>query len=153
MPGHPAPFVPVCRLTRRAFVSGAVGAIVVGCSRASKWETKRVAVEDGIVQIDTRDYPELVTPGGMVALTPETSRRPVLVMRIEHGQFRVMSLRCPHLGCTVRWDNEEQLLRCPCHGSRFRDDGSLVRGPAKTGLEILESRTIGTRVEFRAPEA
>jgi cytochrome b6-f complex iron-sulfur subunit len=61
----------------------------------------------------------------------------------------VLSSRCTHLGCTVRWDNEEQLLRCPCHGSRFSDDGKVVKGPAERPLAQHESQAWGTMLRIR----
>lgn len=45
------------------------------------------------------------------------------------------SLVCPHLGCLV--EQGEDGFACPCHGSRFNDDGSLARGPAAEGLRQL----------------
>jgi Rieske Fe-S protein len=53
----------------------------------------------------------------------------------------------------LRWDSEEQILRCPCHGSRFDDTGQVVGGPAKEDLEVLESQSSGTRVQFRLPRS
>ncbi|MCA9653494.1 MAG: Rieske 2Fe-2S domain-containing protein [Myxococcales bacterium] len=144
-PSHP--------LARRSFVGGSVGLVLVGCAgSAKKWEPTPVPVVDGMVELELRDYPELVMPGGMVALQPAGARRPVLVQRLEANQVRVLSLRCPHLGCTVRWDNDEQVLRCPCHGSRFDDRGSVLEGPAKQALTVLGSELEGTVVRFEFHE-
>jgi len=60
----------------------------------------------------------------------------------------VLSLRCSHFGCTVRWDNEEQVLRCPCHGSRFDDRGAVLKGPAKKSLPVYRSELSGTMISF-----
>ena len=137
-------------VTRRMMLGATAGLVLVGCSKSTKkWETKKVESNSGVVEIDTKDYPELATPGGMLAMKPSDAKRPVLVMRIEHNQFRVMSLKCPHLGCTVRWDNEEQLLRCPCHGSRFKDNGEVSKGPAKNSLTQYPAETAGTRLRFK----
>lgn len=43
--------------------------------------------------------------------------------------------RCPHLGCALRWNNEEHTWDCPCHGSRFREDGKLIDNPATGDLK------------------
>ncbi len=47
-------------------------------------------------------------------------------------KFHVISAICTHLGCTVQWRGSE--FDCPCHGSRFRPDGSVISGPAPKPL-------------------
>ncbi|MBQ7344975.1 MAG: FAD-dependent oxidoreductase [Oscillospiraceae bacterium] len=42
--------------------------------------------------------------------------------------------RCPHLGCALKWDPQERTWDCPCHGSRFAEDGKLLDGPATKDL-------------------
>lgn len=51
------------------------------------------------------------------------------------GQVHRLSAICPHLGCVVGWNAADQTWDCPCHGSRFHSDGSLLAGPAEKGLE------------------
>jgi glycine/D-amino acid oxidase-like deaminating enzyme len=43
--------------------------------------------------------------------------------------------RCPHLGCALKWNAEEQSWDCPCHGSRFSADGRLLDNPALKPLD------------------
>ena len=43
--------------------------------------------------------------------------------------------RCPHMGCGLKWNKEERSWDCPCHGSRFGEDGGVVDGPATGDLE------------------
>ena len=38
--------------------------------------------------------------------------------------------RCPHLGCALKYNRAEHTWDCPCHGSRFREDGKLINNPA-----------------------
>ena len=38
--------------------------------------------------------------------------------------------RCPHLGCALKYNRAEHSWDCPCHGSRFAEDGSLIDNPA-----------------------
>ncbi len=42
----------------------------------------------------------------------------------------VTKKRCPHLGCALKWNNVEHSWDCPCHGSRFDEDGRLLDNPA-----------------------
>lgn len=39
--------------------------------------------------------------------------------------------RCPHLGCRLKWNRYEKTWDCPCHGSRFREDGTILDNPAQ----------------------
>ncbi len=38
--------------------------------------------------------------------------------------------RCPHLGCALKWNKLEHTWDCPCHGSRFEENGKLIDNPA-----------------------
>ena len=42
--------------------------------------------------------------------------------------------RCSHMGCELVWNPEEKSWDCPCHGSRFTEDGEVLDNPAKRGL-------------------
>lgn len=39
---------------------------------------------------------------------------------------------CPHMGCRLEWNPDEETYDCPCHGSRFDTEGRLLDGPAQT---------------------
>jgi len=60
---------------------------------------------------------------------------PLAVSRDEHGELTAVSASCTHLGCLVHWNDAEKTWDCPCHGSRFNCDGSIIAGPAETPLE------------------
>lgn len=42
--------------------------------------------------------------------------------------------RCPHMGCELKWNPEEESWDCPCHGSRFTEGGEILDNPAKRDL-------------------
>ncbi|TVT20245.1 FAD-dependent oxidoreductase [Amycolatopsis acidiphila] len=54
--------------------------------------------------------------------------------RAADGNLRSVSARCTHLGCLVAFNNAEKTWDCPCHGSRFGTDGSVIQGPATKAL-------------------
>lgn len=60
------------------------------------------------------------------------------VFRDENGSLHAVSLRCTHLGCLVHFNAAERSWDCPCHGSRFDVDGSVLEGPAMHPLERRE---------------
>ena len=43
--------------------------------------------------------------------------------------------RCPHMGCQLEWNPDEQSWDCPCHGSRFDRDGRCIDNPAQSDLD------------------
>lgn len=43
--------------------------------------------------------------------------------------------RCPHLGCALKWNKQERTWDCPCHGSRFDEEGKLIDNPATGDLK------------------
>lgn len=44
--------------------------------------------------------------------------------------------RCPHLGCALKWNKNEHSWDCPCHGSRFSENGKLLENPSNNDLNI-----------------
>lgn len=44
--------------------------------------------------------------------------------------------RCPHMGCALCWNSLEHSWDCPCHGSRFSEDGSVLDNPATQDAKL-----------------
>ncbi len=64
------------------------------------------------------------------------SRRMLRPQLAVNGWEAVLSLltptvpRCPHMGCALKYNRSEHSWDCPCHGSRFGEDGTLLDNPA-----------------------
>jgi cytochrome b6-f complex iron-sulfur subunit len=67
--------------------------------------------------------------------------RAVAIYREESGVYAISTV-CTHLGCIVKATDSG--FDCPCHGSKFTKEGSVLKGPAPKGLPWLEvKRTAG----------
>lgn len=60
---------------------------------------------------------------------------PVIINNTKKG-IEVYSARCTHLGCMINHIENDRLI-CPCHGSEYLPDGSVVKGPSKKPLNKL----------------
>lgn len=70
-----------------------------------------------------RDFP----PGSVTFLED----RRLFVFNGPDGFFTISSV-CTHLGCNVK--RGASSFECPCHGSRFDENGRVLQGPAPTAL-------------------
>lgn len=64
--------------------------------------------------------------------------RPQLAVNALESTRNLLTLRtprCPHLGCALKWNPHERSWDCPCHGSRFSEEGKRLDGPATGDLE------------------
>ncbi|TMG64088.1 MAG: Rieske 2Fe-2S domain-containing protein [Chloroflexi bacterium] len=53
------------------------------------------------------------------------------------GKVDVLAINCSHLGCSVALNDAAKTFDCPCHGSRFHLDGTVLHGPAAYPLSHL----------------
>jgi nitrite reductase/ring-hydroxylating ferredoxin subunit len=45
------------------------------------------------------------------------------------ADFIALSSTCPHLGCQVRWEGQNNRYFCPCHNGTFDTEGKATGGP------------------------
>jgi cytochrome b6-f complex iron-sulfur subunit len=70
------------------------------------------------------------------SVTPFENGRFYLV-RLDDGGMLALYYRCSHLGCTVPYEPETGLFVCPCHGSKFTEDGDVLNEPAPRPLDMF----------------
>lgn len=86
---------------------------------------------DRISRADYETLAEVPVGGaGIVQLLEER----VAVYKDEAGETHAVASACTHLGCQVAWNEAEMSWDCPCHGSRFAPDGTVLHGPATKPL-------------------
>ena len=64
------------------------------------------------------------------ALILKIDGRNLAAFRDEKGNVHAVSAVCSHMGCLVGWNENDRTWDCPCHGSRFELDGTVLHGPA-----------------------
>ena len=71
-------------------------------------------------------YEELFCPSRSV-FRPQLAAN---VLSSTVGLLTPTAPRCPHMGCALKYNAQEHSWDCPCHGSRFGEDGELLDNPA-----------------------
>jgi menaquinol-cytochrome c reductase iron-sulfur subunit len=71
------------------------------------------------------------------------SEKAVYVVQDQRGKLKVLSPICPHLGCSVAWDDGSNHFVCPCHGGTFAGDGTRISGPPPRSMDELETKVEG----------
>ncbi len=60
------------------------------------------------------------------------------VFKDENGKEHSISCRCPHLGCELKWNGDDEVWECPCHGSRLSVSGEILTEPAQKSVKKFE---------------
>lgn len=55
----------------------------------------------------------------------------------EVEDFIALSSVCPHLGCQVHWEGQNNRFFCPCHSGAFDPEGNPIAGPVKEANQSL----------------
>ena len=72
-----------------------------------------------------------LTPGGAsVSITQQGKANTA-------DAFVALSSTCPHLGCQVNWEAQNERFFCPCHNGVFNPEGVATSGPpAEAGQSL-----------------
>jgi cytochrome b6-f complex iron-sulfur subunit len=146
------------RMTFRWIGWGAIGAILgqwtLGFIFGFFWPQK-VGAFGGIVNAATVDELKV----GQVKMIREGK---FYLTRVPEGFF-ALYWKCPHLGCTVPWKENDPVMggppssgdtsfadkgrfNCPCHGSLYNRYGQIVQGPAPRPMDRFGVRIDGNKV-------
>jgi Rieske Fe-S protein len=79
---------------------------------------------------------------------------PIAVTRLSETAVLAVSRVCTHEGCTVNLPTRSGgTLDCPCHGSRFQTNGTVVNGPAARALGSFPTEIQGGEVVITLPQS
>lgn len=104
--------------------------------RKNAWVPVATIEELPVDEPKSLDYTMAVKDGWQ----EKQATKAVWAVKQTDGQVKVYSPICPHLGCGFRWDQQDHLFKCPCHGSVFAIDGTVKAGPAPRPLDTLPSK-------------
>lgn len=143
-------------MNRRKFINwfgfGAISTCPIGaiasCSKNPTAKTSASTVSGSAVKLSPGQFIKVgkvsqlkqekrlsIKDGDLAVLVTLNKDTPVALNRI-----------CPHKACAVDIKADSNLLFCPCHGSTFKPDGTLLRGPAAESLEKYEAKVEGDAV-------
>jgi Rieske Fe-S protein len=71
---------------------------------------------------------------------PEAEVGSVYLSRNAEEGVVCFNSRCPHLGCTVKYEAEKQHFVCPCHESAFSLDGKRTNNVPPRDMDPLETK-------------
>jgi len=111
-------------------------------------------LKEGVVKVRISDFPALQEDWGSVRLGinpvrpdvepfPDGAFYPFLINRDDAGNFYVVDCECRHASCVVPTygiDPQDPFqmqrgIRCPCHGSLYDIDGTVLEGPTLSPLD------------------
>ncbi len=100
--------------------------------------------QQGELLIRVAQFPQLTKVGGGFIGTADGMIDPLAIVREQENSFRAVRALCTHMTCILRFNELDATLDCPCHGSSFELDGTVVAGPARQPLHVLPTRFDGT---------
>jgi len=89
-----------------------------------------------LVMGNNNEYEELFSPSRKLS-------HPKLFTNIIESTVNLLTPtvpRCPHLGCALKWNSAEKSWDCPCHGSRFNEEGKLLDNPATDDIKNFKKK-------------
>lgn len=144
----------MARMSRRTFLSRATGTMVGGIGTLMGIPTIAYLVSPakargglGVESIPLG--PVTKVPMGQPTLfkaaierktgwVTQTEELALYVLTEDGRDFIAMSNVCTHLGCRIRWVDDEEQFFCPCHAAVFSKDGKVVSGPPPRALDRFE---------------
>jgi nitrite reductase/ring-hydroxylating ferredoxin subunit/uncharacterized membrane protein len=103
------------------------------------------------------EWTAVLTEGELAESTLQHAKAGDLdVLLVRHsGRIYAMDDRCSHRGCSLHEGklNDDETVTCPCHGSTFRLDGSIVKGPATAPQPGFMVRSEAGKIEIRRADA
>lgn len=80
------------------------------------------------------------------SITLRFGRYPAIVINTTAG-LRAYSAVCTHFACIVKWDESQNVIKCPCHDGFFDPlTGDVISGPPPTPLEPINVEVVDGQI-------
>jgi len=129
---------------RRNFLGKIVGGIGAAVAVSTLYPVIKYIIPPTIT---SKSVNELVV--GKASEVPEKSgkifqfNKDKVIVVNDNGKLTACSAVCTHLGCLVHWDNDKNILSCPCHGARYKQTGEIISGPQPLPLPVFKAKIVG----------
>ena len=70
---------------------------------------------------------------------PDRQVGSVFLSRDSAGNVKCFSCVCPHLGCTINYEEKAKSFLCPCHASSFKLDGERTNQIPPRSMDPLDA--------------
>lgn len=124
-------------LSRRSFLKmgmGALGALAALEIGGAGFMFLRARSQEG-------ELGEVITAGEVDSFpagsVTEFAGAQFFLVRAPDGGFLALHSRCPHLGCIVTWEPDQDQFLCPCHASAFDRYGDFESPPVPRALDTF----------------
>jgi cytochrome b6-f complex iron-sulfur subunit len=112
------------------------------------WPPKQASAAGG-TRVDVAAPQDLPVGKGEVY---SVNNKPVLVIHTPDG-YKAFSAICTHLGCIVFWNEQREVIACPCHEAYFSTNGAVISGPPTAPLEEYRVQIEGGRIYVEGGKA
>jgi glycine/D-amino acid oxidase-like deaminating enzyme/nitrite reductase/ring-hydroxylating ferredoxin subunit len=126
--GRDNAFAPIVKATRFQPLRGAKGMVEESVT------VVKSLIKDYVTDRKTIPLSQLSAGEGAIV---EFEKETLAAYKDPTGALFAVSPVCTHMKCKVHWNSVETSWDCPCHGSRFAPDGTVIEGPA---IEPLQRR-------------
>jgi cytochrome b6-f complex iron-sulfur subunit len=132
-------------ISRRGFICAglatATGVVISGNTAEAAGAIK--VLRDGRVEVNLSKFKALGKIGGAI-LVGNVKEIPTALVRTGKSSYQALDLRCTHQGVPSKLVSGT--FRCPAHGSEFTKTGAVKIGPAKSGLNKVNTEVSGKTV-------
>jgi Rieske Fe-S protein len=120
-----------------------VAAITTGLMNCAKPTSSNASKTDYTFDITQTAYTALATVGGSAYCVLDNADFPAIAVRTSTTEVTAFTSVCTHMGCRVALPINA-VATCPCHGSTYNNQGTVIGGPAPSSLKTYATSLSGT---------